>query len=148
MTDWLFDYHEVVEDDEGNWWHVVDRLESIDGTKKQYELADATHTVEKRLHKLDVEGLDSEDPLFESLGWSTTTKPAAEHGFRVNGVLCGPGSIDHWRDSKCLHEVECEQCGADGKAEIDIIHDIESQEVQSTQYICRECGEQWSEGYE
>ena len=148
MTDWMFDYNEVLEDDDGYWWHVVDRLKSIDGSKKQYELADATHTEYKTLHKLDVEGLESEDPMFESLGWSTDTKPAAEHGFRVNGVLCGPGSIEHWRDSKCLHDAKCEQCSADGKGEIDIVHDIENREVQATQYICRECGEQWSETYE
>jgi len=148
MTEWLFDYNEVLEDSDGYWWHVVDRLESIDGTKKQYELADATHTEYKTLHKLDVEGLESEDPMFESCGWSTDTKPAAENGFRVNGVLCGPGSIDYWRDGKCVHSAACPECSADGKAEIDIIHDIENREVQATQYICRECGEQWSEAYD
>jgi len=141
MTDWLFDYNEVLEDDDGYWWHVVDRLKSIDGNKKQYELADATHTEYKTLHKDDVEG---ELGMFDSLGWSVVGKPAAENGFRVNGVLCGPGSIEYWRDRDCLHEAECEQCGANGKAEIDIIHDIECRELQSSQYICRECGEQWS----
>jgi hypothetical protein len=63
----------------------------------------------------------------------------------VNGVLCGPGSIDRWRDGQCVHNAACDHCGADGKGEIDIIHDIENREVQSSHYICRECGEQWSE---
>jgi len=145
---WQFDHHEVLEDPDGYWWHVVDRLESIDASKKQYELADATHTEYKTLHKLDVEGLESEAPMFDSLGWGTDTKPAAENGYRVNGVLCGPGAYEYWLGNECLHEIECDVCGADGKGEIDIIHDIEGQEVRRSQYNCRECGSKWGETHD
>jgi hypothetical protein len=96
-------------------------------------------------HKLDVEGLSSEEPLMESLGWTTNTKPAAEHGFRVNGVLCGPGNVANWKGTECLHDYTCPECGAAGKAEIDIIHSIENRDVQSTRCECRECGHGWAE---
>jgi len=145
MTEWQFSENEVLENEEGEWWHVIYRLESIDGPASFYVLEDATHTERSQYHREDVEG---ELGMFESCGWETNTKPAAEHGYRVNGVLCGKGRIDYWRGNKCLHEAECGSCGADGKGEIDIIHDIENREVQSTQYICRECGEQWSDSDE
>jgi hypothetical protein len=143
MTEWKFDQHEVLEDNEGRWWHIVDRWVNVDGNKRKYELADATHTEYKTLHAGDVEGFPSEAPMFDTTGWETTTKPAAENGFRVNGVLCGPQAIEFWRDNDCIHEETCSDCGADGKGEIDIIHDIENQEVQSSHYLCRECGNQW-----
>jgi hypothetical protein len=140
MTEWLFDYNEVLEDSDGYWWHVVDRLESIDGNKKQYELADATHTEYKTLHKDDVEG---ELGMFESCEWHTRTKPATENGFRVNGILCGPKQIDFWKDGDCIHEYECPDCGADGKREIDVIHSFNNQELEKTQLECRTCGYCW-----
>jgi len=148
MTDWKFDYHEVLKDDDGYWWHVLNRLESVDTDTRQYELADGTHTEYKTLNADDVEGWQDHDGMFDSTGWSTDTKPAAENGFRVNGALCEPESIEFWRGNDCLHEVECPRCGADGNGQIDIIHDIENREVQSSHYICGACSEQWSESYE
>ena len=145
---WLFDCHEVVENAAGEWWHIIARWQSVDCDNRKYELADATHTEYKTLHAGDVEGLPSEDPMFESCGWDTNTKPAAERGFRVNGVLCGPSKIDYWRGNACSHDATCPHCESDGREDIDIIHDIKSREVQSSHYICRECGEQWSEDYE
>jgi hypothetical protein len=49
MTDWMFDRHEVLEDSDGYWWHVVDRLESVAGETQQYVLACASHTTRKTL---------------------------------------------------------------------------------------------------
>jgi len=144
-SDWQFNKNEVLENDNGDWWHVVNRLESVDGPSRYYVLEDATHTERQQLHKDDVEG---ELGMFESCGWDTNTKPATENGFRVNGVLCGPNSIDYWRGNACTHDAACQHCGSDGRDEIDIIHDIKNREVQSSHYICRECGEQWSEEYD
>ena len=143
MTEWKFDHHEVLVDTDELWWHVVDRLESVDGNKQQYELADATHTEYKTLSAEFVEGNDHSEPFYESLGWTTTTKPAAENGYRVNGVLCGPRKVERWLGSECLHETSCPACDADGKGDIDVIHDIEAGEVRQTEYICLVCSENW-----
>jgi len=140
MSDWQFDQHEVLADDEGYWWHVLDRLESIDGSKQQYELADATHTEYKTLHRDDVEG---ELGMFTSLKWSTTTKPAADRGYRVNGVLCGRQQIDYWRGTECVHEYSCPDCGREGKTDIDIIHGYGDGEYQWTACECRVCDYVW-----
>lgn len=140
MSDWQFDQHEVLADDDGYWWHVLDRLESIDGSKQQYELSDATHTEYKTLHKDDVEG---ELGMFTSCHWSTTTKPAAEHGYRVNGVLAGTNQIDYWRATACVHEYTCPKCSSDGNAELDILHSIRNQEHAWTVVECRVCDHVW-----
>lgn len=138
MTDWFFEQYEVLAGPAGYWWHVLDRLESIDGSRKEYILEDATHTEQKQLHKDDVEGLSSEDPLFESLGWKTKQKPAVKRGYRVNGRLCEPSLVDRYKGTECLHTESCPECGADGNDELDIIHD----HAESRVYIeCRECGE-------
>lgn len=145
MTEWLFEYNEVLADREGYWWHVVDRVTSIDNDRQQYELADATHTEYKTLHKTDVEGLPSEEPLFTSLGWTTNTKPATERGYRVNGVLCGRQQIDYWRGTECSHEYACPACGEDGAAAIDIINSYRNREPVWTVCECRICDHVWKE---
>jgi hypothetical protein len=145
LTEWQFSENEVLENEDGEWWHVIHRLESVDGPASFYVLEDATHTEQKQLHREDVEG---ERGMFESCGWETNTKPAAEQGYIVNGVLCGKANVDYWRGNKCLHDKECGECGADGKGEIDIIRDIEGGQAQSIQCICRECGHQWSDSDE
>lgn len=140
MSDWQFNKNEVLLNEDEDWWHVVDRLESVDGPSRYYVLEDATHTERQQLHKDDVEG---DLGMFESAGWDTNTKPASEHGFRVNGVLCGPSNVEFWKGNECVHEEECLSCGAAGYGEIDVIHDIENQEVVKTRYECRECDAEW-----
>lgn len=143
MTDWTFAVDEVLEDRDGKWWHVLTQWEEVNGDGRKYELADATHTEYKTLHAGDVEGLPSEEPLFTSAGWSSYTKPASVEGYRVNGVLCGPSNIDHWRSVECAHDYECPECGREGAAEIDIIHSHENGEVVETRCECRICNHTW-----
>jgi len=145
MTDWKFNHNEVLLDDEGHWWHVLDRFQSVDSDKRRYELADATHTEYKMFNAADVEGWDDHDGTFESAGWETNSKPAAINGFRVNGTLCGPQTIDYWRGHKCLHEYECPECGTMREGSIDIIHSFEDAELNKTMLECRECGFSWEE---
>jgi hypothetical protein len=145
MSDWRFDHQEVLADREGYWWHVVDRWESLDKNQQKYELADATHTEYKTLHKLDVEGMSSEESSFTSLGWTTPTKPATERGYRVNGVLAGRNQIDYWRGTKCNHEYECPECGENGLETIDIIHSIRNRDIVWTVCECRICDHVWRE---
>jgi len=140
LTEWQFSENEVLENEAGEWWHVIYRLESVDGPASFYVLEDATHTERKQLHREDVEG---ELGMFESCGWETNGKPASKHGFRVNGVLCGPSQVQHYKGTECLHEYECPSCGEDGKGEIDIIHDIEDREIAKTTLICEACNTHW-----
>jgi len=143
-TGWHFQQNEVLEDKNGQWWHIIHRRKCVDCGQRKYELADASHTEYTTLHAGDLEGLESEDPLMESLGWTTKTKPAAEAGFRVNGVLCGPSEVEHYKDNQCFHEHTCPECDEDSKDGIDIIHSHENGEVQATTLECRTCGHTWS----
>lgn len=145
MTNWKFDYNEVLLDDENRWWHVLERFESVDSDERRYRLADATHTEYKMLSADDVEGWEGYDGMFESAGWSTDTKPAAANGFRVNGTLCGPAEIQFWKDGRCIHEHTCPHCGEESKRGIDIIHSFEDCELNKTMLECRECGACWEE---
>lgn len=141
MTDWLFDVDAVItETDSERWWHVLNRFKDVDQGERYYRLADATHTEYKE--KMYADRVESE---FESAGWKTSTKPAAERGFRVNGVLCGPSDVDHWKGNDCLHERSCPDCGADGMGEIDIIQDHAEERLYCE---CRECGEEWDDSDE
>ena len=139
--DWFYDTGAVVEHPEtGAWWHIIGRLRDVDTGSRFYRLADATHTeYMERTHADYVEG------EFESLGWSTDTKPAAENGFRVNGVLCGPQDIDHYKGKKCVHERQCSECGMAREGYIDIIHSFEDGELHKTMLECRSCGNCWEE---
>lgn len=139
MTDWKFRKNEVLKHTEtGDWWHVLGRYEEIDSGERRYRLADATHTeYQEAMHAEDVED------IFETAGWTTATKPAAANGYRVNGVLTEPSSVDLWRGTKCVHEYTCPECGEDGYAEIDVIHKIRSGGVQETTLKCRSCNHEW-----
>lgn len=145
MTNWKFDHNEVLLDDENRWWHVLERFESVDSDTRRYSLADATHTEYKILIADDVEGWEGYDGMFESAGWTTDTKPAAVNGFRVNGALCGPESIDFWKDNECVHDRICVHCGEESKRGIDIIHSFEDGELHNTMLECRSCGNCWEE---
>jgi hypothetical protein len=138
---WQFDAGEVLlAKDSGRWWHVSHRWQDVDNDQRQYELADATHTEYKILIADDVEGFGSIEGMFESAGWTTNTKPAAERGYRVNGVLCGPRKIQKWKGQECVHEYQCPTCGADGYGELDVIHDHAEDRVCCE---CRMCNEMW-----
>lgn len=140
MTDWKFDHHEVIEDDEGYWWHVVDRYKSVDSDARYYRLYDATHTADKRLTAEYVEGRDVEDCPYESCGWSTTTKPAHEHGYRVNGVLCEPAGVDRNLGKSCVSDWSCPNCGEETTEDADVVIDLENREVNTVKILCGGCG--------
>jgi len=142
---WKFGNNEVLRNQDNEWWHVIHRRQCVDCDDREYVLADATHTDYKTLHADDVEGWDSYDGLFESDGWETTFKPASVNGYRVNGVLCGPKHIAHYRGNECHHDRKCPECGADGMGEIDVIVDYEDAEVLQVNLYCRLCDQQWSE---
>jgi hypothetical protein len=140
-TEWQFDDGEVLRaKDSGRWWHVIHRWQDIDSDHRQYELADATHTEYKTLLADDVEGIGLIEGLFESAGWGTNTKPAAERGYRVNGRLVGPKAIHRARGNACIHNQRCPNCGADGNAEIDVIVDHAEDRVYCE---CLRCNEMW-----
>jgi len=143
MSNWQFDTNEVLVDDDGGWWHVLHRWQCVDCADRRYELADATHTAYEEFHADDVEGWDGYEGLYTSAGWETSHKPASINGFRVNGVLCGPIHVDHYRGTECKHDRECPNCGADGYGEIDIIVDYEAAEVACVHLSCLECGHDW-----
>jgi len=135
MSDWFYNTGAVlIHPETGAWWHVLNRHRDVDNNQRYYRLADATHTeYMDRVHADWVEEWDS-------AGWKTNTKPAAERGFRVNSVLCGPTQIDHWKGQDCLHEYQCPECESDGRGEIDIIHEQERNRVRCE---CRVCKHEW-----
>lgn len=133
MSDWQFEDGEVLADKDGIWWHVTERLVDVDSDKwnRYYTLQDATHTEIKRAFNAE----DVED-LYERTSIVCSGKPAAKHGYTVNGVLCGPSEVDHYRGNKCLHDHECPDCDASAPWNIDVIVD-HSESI--TRYICRVC---------
>lgn len=141
MSDWRFDYHEVLVDEHGRWWHVVDRLESVDGDGRMYRLYDGTHTADDYIRARYVEGDATEEPEFAAAGFTTDTKPAHEHGFRVNGVLCEPAHVERWLGTDCRSDHDCPHCGEPTTQAADIVAYLENQEVQSVEIRCGACGE-------
>jgi len=133
MSDWEFEENEVVEDSDGRWWHITQRLVDVDSDKwnRYYSLWDATHTEQNRA--MNAEDVGS---MYDRTGIVCKGKPAAKHGYRVNGVLCGPSDVDHWLGKECLHDHECPSCESDGMRDIDVIVD-HAESV--TRYLCREC---------
>lgn len=142
MSEWEFEEGEVLEDADARWWHVTKRLVDVDSDKwnRYYTLQDATHTTV-------TECMDAQDvaDLHERTGIVCSGKPAATHGYRVNGVLCGPSDVDHYKGTKCLHNHECPTCGADGLNDVDVIVD-HAEDV--TRYVCRQCDREVTESNE
>jgi hypothetical protein len=139
-SDWQFDHYGVLVDDGERWWHVTGRFERADSGARYYRLQDGTHTNERWVHADDAEGAIG-DGQFESLGWSTRTKPASQRGFRVNGVLCEPARVLGWLGQSCASDHECESCGESTKEGADIILDLWDREVDSAWLRCQACGE-------
>jgi len=138
MTDWQYNRHGVLYGpDETQWWHVLNRYRDVDNGNRFYRLADATHTEYK--DRARAEWIES---AFHGAEWSTSTKPAAERGWRINGCLVGPGGIEWAKDRKCVHELECPQCSEDSPKAIDVIVDHSE---QTTTGECRICGHSWVE---
>ena len=130
MNDWTFDKHEVVTDRDGQWWHILQRFVDVDTEDKRYRLADATHTEYQSLPADDVEH------IYESAGWSTTTKPAAERGYRVNGILCGPSGVDYFcgPDRAIRDTYDCPECGS---TKVNVIIDYETEEKRCRCEYCK-----------
>jgi len=135
MSDWFYLTGAVlIHPETDEWWHVIGRMRDVDTGTRFYRLADATHTEYKeRLHADWVEDWDS-------AGWRTNTKPAAERGYRVNGRLVGPKDIHRARGNACIHNQRCPNCGGDGNAEIDVIVDHAENRVYCE---CLSCNEMW-----
>jgi len=135
MSDWKFAKDEVVSDRDGQWWHIMDRYESIDSDRRKYHIADATHTEYKDVVAEDMEDFGD----WSSEGWSCICKPAAKRGVRINGVLAEPSSIPYWRGNECKHDYPCGSCGAPCER-VDIL-------MTRTHVLteCRECGEWYME---
>ena len=133
MSDWLFDRDAVLLDKEGYWWHVRDRYVDVDTGDRQYGLEDATWTAYERD---DAEYIEEQ---YESDGWKTDTKPAHERGYRVNGSLCGPSSIDFWRGGACVSDHDCAHCGETTQGAADIIISLEDRERAAAWIECGAC---------
>jgi len=133
--DWFYDTGAVIIHPEtGEWWHVLSRYRDVDTNTQFYRIGDATHTEYKdRIHADWLEEWDS-------AGWKTNTKPAAERGYRVNGVLCGPERVDYHKDKECVHGYQCPECESDGWGELDIIHDHAEERIVCE---CRVCNNKW-----
>lgn len=134
MTDWKFDYHDVLIGPEGYWWHVAERYESRDTGDRLYYLWDGTHTAD------DYARADYVESEYSYAGWSTDTKPAFEYGFRVNGILTEPANVDRWRGQECQSEYGCGDCGEDTMGDADIITNYANQEVLGAWIDCQACG--------
>lgn len=133
MNDWQFEDGEVVEASEGKWWHVTQRLVDVDSDtyNRFYTLWDATHTEKEAC--LPAEEVEQ---LYDRTGIVCSGKPAAKHGYRVNGTLCGPSEVEKYRGKECLHDHECPDCTSSEPWNIDVIVD-HSESI--TRYICRVC---------
>jgi hypothetical protein len=135
MSDWPFGYHEVLQDPDGYWWHVVERYKCIDTGRQMYRLYDGTHTGDR------YESAESVKRNYESLGWETDTKPAHEHGYRVNGVLCEPMDVERWLGNSCVSDHDCPACGESTEQAADIVVSHQHREVAKAEIRCGACGE-------
>lgn len=137
MSDWKFDHNEVLVDDEGYWWHVRHRFVCEDTGTRLYYLEDGTHTGDQHVSAQYAE--DDRRERFRSIGWRTDTKPAFEHGLRVNGMLTEPRNVPIWFGNACRSSYRCPSCGEHTTGDADVIVSYESREVGHVTVRCRAC---------
>ena len=129
-----FDKYDVLEDPDGYWFHVTRRAVDVDTGDRYYYIQDATHTGAEWYHD------EWAEEKFDPLGWSTTTKPAHENGFRVNGILCEQKRIEDWKGKACISDYECGECGEDTEGDADVIVWFKNRDVMSVTTDCQACG--------